>query len=167
MPISADVFSTWPKTVSVPHQAKWITLLEDKDLQEGNLYAFTDGSSNGGFGVVIVEQGGDVTCTSGWKKPTSTKNVGAELNAMILALESVPAGREVIIVSDYLGIAAWMTNNWRIKDPEVRETIRLAEELIKDKNLTVTFGHHKGHQRDGSDFTLWNSKADDLASRKS
>jgi ribonuclease HI len=167
MPVRAEVYSTWPKTVAVPHQAKWVSLLEDKNLAQGKLYAFTDGSSNGGYGVVLVEGGGEVSQHSGWEKPTSTKNVGAELNAMLLALRHAPEDSELIVVSDYLGIAAWMTGNWNIKDPEVREKIRLAKELVETKDLDVMFCHHKGHQRDASDFTLWNSTADELASRRS
>jgi len=165
--VRTEVYSTWPKTVAVPHQGKWVSFLEDKSLQRGRLYAFTDGSSNGGYGAVLVESNGSIECVSGWKEPTSTRNVGAELNALILALEAAPNGREVFIVSDYLGIAAWMTGNWSIKDQEVQATITRAKELVDQKDLDVTFCHHKGHQRDNSAFTTWNSKADELASRKS
>jgi ribonuclease HI len=168
MTIRTEVYSTWPKTVAVPHQAKWVTLLEDQSLLPGKLYAFTDGSSNGGYGAVLVEGGGgDVTTHSGWDQPTSTRNVGAELNAMLLALRHAPEDSDLIVVSDYLGIAAWMTKNWKIKDPEVREKINQAGQMITEKNLDVLFCHHKGHQRNNTDFTLWNSKADDLASRRS
>lgn len=167
MPIRSEVYSTWPKTVAVPHQAKWVTFLEDKHLQPGKLYAFTDGSSNGGYGVVLVEDGGDVKDVSGFQAPTSTRNVGAELNAMILALESVEPDTELIVVSDYLGIAAWMTGNWNIKDPEVAKKIDHARRLVREKNLDVMFCHHKGHQSDASSFTLWNNRADNLASRRS
>lgn len=167
MPVRSEVYSTWPKTVAVPHQGKWVTLLEDQSVHDGKLYAFTDGSSNGGYGVAIVKGGGEVTSHSGWEQPSSTRNVGAELNAMLLALRHLPEDCQVMIVSDYLGIAAWMTGNWKIKDPEVYKKIEQAKKMVEEKNIDALFCHHKGHQRNRTDFTLWNTAADELASRKS
>ncbi len=164
--MTKPVQSTQPSTCAVPHQAKWISLLESRACEEGVTYAFTDGSSNGGFGCVIVRSG-ETECHSDFKKPDKSRNVGAELEGFLLALRSVRFGETVTIVSDYLGAAAWMTGNWKIKDPLVRSRIDEAKRIIEELSLTVRYVHHGGHQRDRSDFTCYNELADKLASRTS
>lgn len=156
--------STNASTVKVPHQAKWVSLREDRETTaDGLVWIFTDGSSLGGYGAVVIVDG-TVTKFRGHQKPTSTRNVGAELNGMILGLEHAPKGSQVAIVSDYLGVAAWLSNNWRIKDEEVRAKIRRARKIARERTLTFArLIHHKGHQKDDSAFTRWNHLADRLA----
>jgi len=159
-----SVYSTNPGTVRVPHQAKWVSLLEDRRCLANKVYVFTDGSSKGGFGAVVVTR----ACAkkyAGFSEPTSTRNVGAELDGLLLGLEHAPRGSEVIVVSDYLGIAAWMTGNWKIKDQLVRGKIEHAMAIAEDRDLLLSFVHHAGHQDpDESDFSYWNHEADRLAS---
>lgn len=154
--------STNKSTTEVPHQAKWVDLRESRACENGVTYAFTDGSSLGGFGAVLV-RGGVASEHTGWKKPDKSRNVGAELDGMLLALEHAKQGESLLIVSDYLGVAAWMTKNWAIKKEEVRWRVAKARELVEEKALTLTFCHHGGHQSDDSDFTRYNCAADGLA----
>lgn len=156
------VESTSQRTIAVPHQAKWITLREDRSCDPDTTYAFTDGSSLGGFGAVLV-RGEEILSAFGRIDPDTTRNVGAELEGLILALRHAREGEEMVIVSDYLGVAAWMTGNWRIKTPEVQERVARAERIIEAKGLIVSFCHHAGHQSDASDFTHYNALADRLA----
>ena len=155
------VYSTNPKTVRVPHQAKWVTLLEDRRCLAEKLYVFTDGSSLGGYGAVIVTRD-RATKLAGHQAVTSTRNVGAELNGFLLGLENAPPNSEIVVVSDYLGVAAWMTGHWKIKDSEVRAKIERAMAIAEERDLLLSFIHHAGHQRDDSAFTWWNSVADRL-----
>jgi len=155
------VYSTNLKTTRVPHQAKWVSLLEDRRCMADKTYVFTDGSSKGGFGAVVVTRA-YARKYAGFNKPTSTRNVGAELDALCLGLARAPENTEVTIVSDYLGIAAWMTGNWKIKDQLVRGKIEHAMAIAEDRGLFLSFIHHAGHQRDNSDFTRWNNCADRL-----
>lgn len=168
------VYTTNLKTARVPHQAKWITFRESRtcasdavtalgEVVNGpTLWIFTDGSSKGGYGAVIVEPGKRVLKLAGYQKMTSTRNVGAELNGFQLGIENAPRGSRVMVVSDYLGIAAWMTRNWKIKDSEVRGKIGRCRAIVQDRELDVTYCHHAGHQKDASDFTRWNALADEL-----
>ena len=157
------VESTSPKTVRVPHQARWISYREDRSCDAKRTFIFTDGSSNGGYAAVIVRNGKDLVKSRGWETPTSTKNVGPELNGMLLGLRQATEGESITMVSDYLGVAAWMTENWKIKDPEVRDKIREAKEIVARLNLDLDFIHHGGHQKDTSAFTQFNNLADKLA----
>jgi len=151
--------------VAVKHQGKWVRFRQSRECSADRVWIFTDGGVKGktaGFGAVIVE-GTDAQFLQGRVPLTSTRNVGAELNGFLLGLRNVREGAEVTVVSDYLGIAAWMTGNWQIKDGEVRNAVSEAKQLIADKGLLVSFCHHKGHQKDESDFTKWNNYADRLA----
>ncbi len=160
------VYSTNPPTVKVPHQARWITFRESRECAEA-LFVFTDGSSLGGFAAILVENGEFLDGWQAWKKPTPTRNVAAELNGVLLGLSKLPPwAHEVVVVTDYLGPAAWLTRNWKIKKDEVRDKIAAIQEVIDVLCLAVTFVHHKGHQRpDESDFSYWNTMADAYASR--
>jgi hypothetical protein len=112
---------------------------------------------------VVVGPEGTVRRRSGFSTPTNTRNVGAELNGLILGLESVPWGAKVCVVSDYLGCAAWLTHNWKIRDGEVAEKVDRAARTIIERELDIRYCHHCGHQQDDSDLTRWNIEADRLA----
>jgi len=162
------VYSTNLPTVKVPHQARWITFRSSRECASADvIYVFTDGSSLGGFAAVMVESGGFYDGWQGWQKPTPTRNVAAELNGVLLGLSKLPPwAHEVVVVSDYLGPAAWLTGNWKIKKVEVGNLVAAIQEVIAAFDLAVTFVHHKGHQKDDSAFTRWNVLADRHAGNK-
>lgn len=145
--------------------SKWVAHRASRDADPAMTWIFTDGSTTGRHAAVIVHKGGGVIQRLTGRAPrTSTRNVGAELNGMLLGLRHAPRGERVVVVSDYLGIAAWMTGNWKINDPEVRSKVEKAKAIIEDRGLTASFVHHAGHQSDASDFTRYNCEADALCS---
>lgn len=168
------VYTTNLKTARVPHQAKWVTFRESRSCvhdavtQLGEIvngavvWAFTDGSL-AGYGAALVEPGKRIVKLAGREEMTGARNVSAELNGFLLALENLPVGARVVVVSDYLGVAAWMTGNWKIKNPEVRDRVERAKAIVIERELDLTFCHHAGHQKDDSDFTRYNNLADRLA----
>ena len=160
----------------VPHQAKWLVYRAAR--QPGSMsivdqlartirpddkvaWIFADGSSNGGYGAVIVYPGKLAVKVQGHQVPTKTRNVGAELNAVLLGLRNVEEGWRVAVVCDYMGFPAWYSGNWKIKDPEVRDKITEARTIERERKLLVErVVHHRGHQKDDSEFTRWNHVAD-------
>jgi ribonuclease HI len=172
--------TTCPKSARVPHQAKWLRFRSSTNIlsesivdqlartvraDEDVAWIFADGSSNGGYGAAIVYPRQRAELRRDYTEPTKTRNVGAELNAVLLGLREVDAGKRVAVVCDYLGFVAWYSGNWRIKDPEVREKIEEARRIVEERGLTIErLVHHRGHQKDESDFTKWNNYADRLAS---
>lgn len=156
--------STQPSTATGKY-AKWVSYRPSRTTDPDMTWIFTDGSTTGRHAAVIVHKGGGVIQRlTGNARRTKTRNVGAELNGMLLGLEHAPRGERVTVVSDYLGIAAWMTGNWKINDREVREKIARAKAIVEERSLTVAFVHHAGHQTDSSDFTRYNCEADALCS---
>jgi ribonuclease HI len=155
------VHTTSKKTIGVPHQARWLTFQEDRRCHPKKVYVFTDGSI-GGFGAVVVTEVKAIRY-AGVAQLTGTRNVGSEMNGLLLGLANAPKRSNVVVVSDYLGVAAWMTGNWKIKNDEVRDQVKRAKLLIIKSQLKVSYCHHAGHQGDDSDFTRWNAEADRLA----
>ena len=97
-----------------------------------------------------------------FKTPTGTMNMGAEWNGLLLGLGHAPKGSRLVVVSDLLWLGAWMVGRRKAEHPEVIAALALAKLLIQEKGLDVRFVHHKGHQSDGSQFTLHNARADEL-----
>lgn len=129
------------------------------------VYVFTDGSSLGGFGAVVVAPGKAPLELSGFVPATKTRNVGAELNGALLGLSHAPVSSQVVLICDYLGVAAWLCDLWSIKDDGTRAQVAAIEQVIRERQLDVAFVHHRGHQKDspGDDFTKFNRLADSLA----
>lgn len=159
--------STQATTVRTYSKNKpWIKLRKIRQIAPEHVWIFTDGSSSGWHSAVLVFPGLKVVQAARWKKPTPTRNVGAELNGMLLGLKRVKTKKQIYLVHDYLGVGAWMTGNWKMKDQEVRSVIDQGKALIAEKQLDVRFIHHAGHQKDASDFTRWNGVADELCSAR-
>ncbi len=143
----------------------WVDYRESRDLEPiARWWIFTDGSTTGWHGAVIIAPGPPRTITflSAYKKRTSTRNVGAEINGLILALENLPPQVQGFVVSDFLGVGAWATGHWAQNDPEVITKYRKIDHLISSRGHDLTFVHHGGHQRDSTAFTTWNCVADKL-----
>lgn len=164
----------FPLTSTNPFTAKKsrLQLREDKSVTNVCSWLFTDGSSSGWHAAIAVERHlrlkgyMSVLRRAAFLEPDSTRNVGAELDAMILGLTFVRAGGKVIVVHDYLGVGAWMVGLWNIKNPLVKVRIDKAKNLVMERQLHLQFVHHSGHQTDDSHFTHWNSAADALCSAK-
>lgn len=154
------VLSTCPKSV-----ARWDFVgPAEPVILSGRVYVFTDGSSLGGYGAVMVVRPGAVGVeASSWTLPTATRNVGAELNGAILGLGLPIAGAAVTLVFDYMGVGAWLTGSWKIKNPEVANKVKEMQRIIHEKKLHVSYIHHRGHGTGSDDFTKFNAVADRLA----
>lgn len=154
--------TTCPVTASHQHR-EWVKFRESRRVTDESVFVFTDGSSKGGYGAVVIHPGEQPSVVSGFTEMTSTRNVGAELNGALLGLRAVRPESKVVLVCDYMGIAAWLSENWKIKDPEVRSKIDAIREVIRENKLTVKYVHHRGHQRTDDDFTRFNTMADEAS----
>jgi len=168
------VESTDAKQAHIPHQVRWVRHRKSRSLEPGRIYVFSDGSSLGSYAAVTVCKRADggtnvVWEGAGFEPMTKTRNIRAELDGVILGLTSgVPSDGSlpVVLVYDYFGIGAWLSGNWRIKEPEVQERITKLKKIIAERRLKVSFIHHGGHQKDDSDLTKWNNRADQLATAR-
>jgi hypothetical protein len=73
-----------------------------------------------------------------------------------------PSDARLTVVFDLLGIGQWMLGHFQRHDPVVKKACDVCWDLIRDKTLHVTWVHHRGHQKDPSDFTRYNNLADHL-----
>lgn len=159
--------TTNPETAAQACNRKWLTFRPGRVVLPGFYWAFVDGSSHGMYAVVVLDgnrPNDDPVCVTGFRTPTHTRNVGAELNALLLALRKVPSDKPSVIVHDYLGVSAWVVGAWKIKNAEVYWKTQAARQLVSERELHVEFVHHAGHQRDVSDFTAWNNHVDKVCS---
>jgi len=143
----------------------WVRYRESRCVDDQHVYVFTDGSSLGGYGAVVVEPGKSPAKYYGFTTPTKTRNVGAELNGAMLGLSNAPIGSAVVLVCDYLGVAAWLLGFHAIREAGTADQVEALEALIAERRLTVSYVHHRGHQQptNGDDFTYFNTIADELA----
>lgn len=155
--------STKPSTAD---RNEWLRFRESRAIDEDAVWIFVDGSATGWHAAVIVQPGESVGYYCEHSPPTTTKNVGSELNGMLMGLKYCPEDSKVFIVHDYLGLGAWMTGNWRMKDEEVIDRITECKAIVESSELDVRFIHHQGHQKDESEFTRWNKEADRLCSER-
>jgi ribonuclease HI len=128
-------------------------------------WIFADGSGTGWHAAVIVRPGVEehrlCRCHA-----TSTRNVGAELDGVILGLEHTLPGERIAVVSDYLWTAYYLNGWWQVRDPYLRE--RVARAVLQDHRLSgALFVHHPGHQADDGGFSRWNRLADQLCGTES
>lgn len=166
--------STDAKAASVQYKTNWLRFRHDRSITPDRLWMFTDGSTSGWHAAILVDTSGSVKEYARFIKMTSNRNVGAELNGLLLGLEKIEEYKTVTVVHDYVGVGAWTIGAWEAKKPEVIEAIAMIRKLIYDKKLEITFIHHGGHQDKikgtrpicHSDFTIYNCKVDKLCDDK-
>ena len=160
------IYTTQQKTFNSNLYRKFIYFWNDPNIDDEVVWVFSDGSSTGSFSSVVLEPG---------KKPRelvrhlpqpANRNVGAEIMGVAMGLKHCPVDSDVTVVSDYLGTGLWMNCYWKIADPAATPRLGIIRHLVQVRRLRVTFIHHKGHQRDHSDFTKWNNRCDELCSVK-
>lgn len=129
-----------------------------------DVWAFTDGSSTGAYGCILIrddplhpEKRIDEPLT-----PPVTRNVFAEIQGVRLACHNAHEGEFVGIVSDFLGTGMWGSGRWKTNKPEVLAAMEQLRQVATDRKLRLWFTHHKGHGRDDSDFTRWNNEVDQM-----
>ena len=74
----------------------------------------------------------------------------------------VPADAKLTVVFDLLGLGQWMLGHYQRNDEVVRQACEVCWDIIEDKRLRIIWVHHRGHQKDSSDFTRFNNMADKL-----
>jgi hypothetical protein len=155
-----DAFeSTCPK---VAEREPYIQFRADRSTAEG-LFVFCDGSSSGWHGACLVDPAlGKVFHRQRFREPTSNRNVGAEFAGLHLALSMLPAQSDATLVFDMLGLAQWMLGHFRQNDPMVKRACEVCWDLIDSRGHTISWVHHRGHQKDPSDFTHFNNVVDKL-----
>jgi len=149
------------RTAQIPTNRKWLLYREARDTKQG-LYLFTDGSSSGAHAAILVRDGVCSTYRVQHYPMTATRNVGAEMNALLLGLTLLPTGAVATVVSDYRGVGAWCVGAWQAKKSEVQDQLRTALAQIQERQLILSFVHHAGHQKDATDFSKWNGQADQM-----
>lgn len=137
---------------------------------------FCDGSSTGkvgpgGWGVVHVSEKGDHSEHSGYEEETTNQRM--ELEAAIQALDLLPEGSRVMLVSDsayvingmrrrwYVG---WQQNGWKNAQGKPVSNADLWVRLIaaEQRHERVFWQKTKGHAQNGR-FKVGNDRADQLA----
>jgi len=163
------VQSTCPKTAGTPWRKT--RLRRDRRVTEAewetyNMVAFTDGSSTGSYAAVLRTVG----LMTNWREyfvrhpdATPAKNVTAEVLGVALALKHVPERSRVLVVTDYIGTAHWLDGTFSLRCPFTLVCLRMILRLMLKRQLKVTMVHHRGHQKDPSQFTTYNNRADKLA----
>lgn len=157
------------------------------------LHVFTDGNHHGGVGVVVVWMpdepsadpivvteiatsvgqvfsrnvipglGDDGAVDAALKK---ARYVLAELGGLYLALWQAPEGAQLTIIHDYKGVADWMEERSKAKDPIVKAVVGACRDIRDSNRLRLTFTWQRGHTSQWAgrhDLARFNSRADSLA----
>ena len=144
----------------------WEEIVE-KDIEEGYLVAFCDGSyedelNHYSYGVVLIDTQKKETSLCGFgdnQKYISSKNVLGEIFGVINALDwAVSNGYERIkIYHDYEGVSKWVSGEWSAKSDVAKMFLSIYHRKF-DGVLEIQFEKVKGHSNN-----KYNDKADALA----
>lgn len=164
--------STDPGTVE-NYPGSWLKFRKDRSVKSDAIYIFSDGSSSGWHGAVIIDPGKTIRYRSSFEE-TPNRNINAEFNGAILGLEAIVPNSKINLIHDLLGLGAWIIGAWKINKPAVKQKTDQIKNIIKDKNLDVSWVHHAGHQNKkkgerpicNSQFTHYNCQADQLCGSK-
>jgi hypothetical protein len=155
-------------TVGATHEreagarGRQVRLKVDRAIDSPDTWMFTDGSSKGWQALVVLRPGHDPRLRASPAR-TETRNVGAEVAALVSALEALLPGERVAIVSDFLWGFYYVLGWHRVESPLLREQVAAARTLVAERRpAAVRFIHVKGHVRDDSELGRWNDVADRL-----
>ena len=144
--------------------------LEIKNLQEGEVIAFVDGSHSSeadgkekySFGVFLITNESEDSLYKAFvgKDYMESRNIAGEIEgvrqAVLWAIDSKK--QKVKIFYDYEGIERWATKEWKAKAKIAQEYSKFFDE--KSKLINIEFEHVKAHSG-----IIYNEKADELAKR--
>jgi len=138
----------------------------DREIDSDETWVFTDGSGTGGHGMVVLRPGQDPRLVARQIR-MAMKNIGAEMNALLLALETIVPGDRVAIVADLLWSIFYVLGWYNVKHPALREQVAAARALLDARMpASLRFIHIRGHKNDGTAFGRWNHVADRLCTLK-
>jgi hypothetical protein len=157
------VETTSEKAVKPTHTKKWLKLRTGKWIDDKSTWMFIDGSSTGWHAAVILDPFAKKKIElAQFQKPKSA-NVGPELLSCLIGLNEADPTKPLTVVHDYIGTGAWLVGAWKIKSPNVQEVVDLIRATMQRRGFTsIRFIHTGGHQKNDTDFGLWNNRADQL-----
>lgn len=136
----------------------------DREIDSDETWMFTDGSDSGWHGLVLLRQDQPPRLRAREDR-MAMKNVGAEMNALLMALEAIVPGERVAIVADFLWSIYYVLGWWNVNHPTLIKQVAAARALLDARRpASLRFIHVKGHKNDGSAFGRWNKVADQLCS---
>lgn len=163
MTIYQMVETTSENACKPSHTKKWLRLRHSKWIDDESIWMFIDGSSTGWHAAVILDPfAKKKTEIAEYQEPKSA-NVGPELWSLLVGLRQVDPTKPLVVVHDYIGTGAWIVNAWKIKSPNVQEAVDLIRRTIRERDFeSIRFIHTSGHQKNDTDFGVWNNRADAL-----
>jgi len=150
------------------HTKKWLKFRTGKWIDDKSIWMFIDGSSTGWHAAVILDPFAKKKIeVSKYQKPGSSANVGAELQSCLIGMEAVDPSRPLTVVHDYIGTGAWLVKAWKIRSPHVQEVVdQIMATIVRREFTSMRFIHTGGHQKNDTDFGLYNGRADELCNNK-
>ena len=136
----------------------------DREIDSDETWMFTDGSGTGWHGLVVLRRDQDPRLMARGIR-MAMKNVAAEMNALLMALEAIVPGERVAIVADFLWSFYYVLGWWNVHHPALIQQVEEARSLLEARRpASLRFIHVKGHRNDGSAFGRWNKVANQLCS---
>jgi hypothetical protein len=134
----------------------------NRELDSDETWMFPDGSSTGWHGLVVLRKGQEPRLLARELR-MATKNVGAEMSGLLMALEELVPGERVAIVADFLW-SIYYVLGWRnVRHPDLQQQVAAARALLDARRpASLRYIHIRGHERDSSAFGRWNHVADRL-----
>ncbi|EYF05146.1 ribonuclease HI [Chondromyces apiculatus] len=134
----------------------------DRTIDSDETWMFTDGSGSGWHGLVVLRQGEDSRLVARDAR-IPMKNVGAEMNALLLALEAIRPGERVVVVADFLWNVYYLLGWYKVNHPTLQEQVAKAHALLDAcRPASLRYVHIRGHAKDSSPLGHWNHIADRL-----
>lgn len=144
--------------------------VEIKNLQDGEVIAFVDGSHSPdadgkekySFGVFLITNESEDSLYKAFvdKAHIESRNIAGEIEgvkqAILWAIENKK--QKIKVFYDYAGIEKWATKEWNAKAKISQEYSKFFDE--KSKLINIEFEHVKAHSG-----IVYNEKADELAKR--
>ena len=90
---------------------------------------FTDGSGSGWHGLVVLRHGQDPRLVAR-AVHMEMRNVGAEMNALLMGLEAILPGERVAIVADFLWSIYYVLGWWKVEHPALVKQVAAARALL-------------------------------------
>ncbi|MDP3208143.1 MAG: hypothetical protein Q8M65_03250, partial [Rhodoglobus sp.] len=124
-------------------------------------WMFTDGSGSGWYGLVVLRPGRSPRLIA--REEPLTTSVAAEVNGLLLALDTCETTERVTVVSDYLWSIYYVLGWYDSHAPTLIEQVRRARSILAAKGpAELRYVHTRGHRQDGTDIGFWNHVADRL-----
>ncbi|AKT43251.1 hypothetical protein [Chondromyces crocatus] len=136
----------------------------DRSIDSDDTWMFVDGSGSGWHGLVVIRPGEDPRLIAREGR-RGMKNVGAEVSALLLALEALVPGERAVIVADFLWSIYYVLGWYNVNHPDLQTLVAEAHALLDARRpAALRYIHIRGHVKDDSPLGRWNHLADRLCS---